>query len=346
MTIPRHVLIIRTDHLGDMLLTLPMVDVLKAHDVSIRVSVLASAANAEAALHHPLVDDVIVDAFEAKGSRFRGLGGLVAQIRALRCEAAVVVHPTPRLALAVRLARVPLRVGTAYRAYSTLFNRRVAQHRRRPPWRHESEYNVELLAPLGITAKEIRPMRWQVTGAESTAADSILRARGVTDERLVVIHPGNAGSAMNWSAAQYGELGRRFSDLPARVLVTGTSPEAGLAQQVVHSIGAAGMNMAGAFSVPQLAAVLQRSALYVGSATGPTHLAAAVGIPVIALYSPLRSSVPQRWRPLGAQVHLLQPAVDLLCPTCLGTRCQFYHCMERHLGIDAVARLAMEVLRS
>jgi len=334
---------VRTDHLGDMLLTLPVADAIKAVHPAWRVSVLASAANAAAARHHPHVDHVEVDPLEARGSGLRGVGALARQVRRLGCDAAVVVHPTPRLALAVALARVPLRIGTAYRAYSFLFNRRVRQHRRRPPWKHESAYNVELLQPLGIAAAAPTDVRWEVSAPEAAAVEPWLRARGL-DEPFVVLHPGNAGSAMNWAAEQYGELGARLAARGMRVAITGGPGETTLTARVAGAIGARAVDLGGQLTLDQLAAVLARCRLYVGSSTGPTHLAAAVGTPVLALYTPLRSQVPTRWRPLGSQVQVLQPAVDLVCPKCLGAACPYYHCMERHLSIDDVERAAQRVL--
>jgi ADP-heptose:LPS heptosyltransferase len=308
--------------------------------------VLASAANVEAARHHPDVDHVELDPLEAKGSGLRGVCQLARQIRRLGCDAAVVVHPTPRLALAVYLAGVPVRVGTAYRAYSLLFNRRVHEHRRRPPWKHETVYNLNLLSPLGIAATEICPVRWQVGTEEAVLVDQLLQDAGASDAKLIAIHPGNAGSALNWSPAQYGELARRLAAEGVRVVITGNAREAGLTAQVAAAAGPGAIDLAGKLTLAQLAALFSRCALYVGSATGPTHIAAAVGTPLVALYSPLRSSVPVRWAPLGERVTVLQPGVEMVCPRCLGPRCPYYHCMETRLHVDDVVRSARQVIEA
>lgn len=343
---PRHVLLVRTDRLGDMLLTLPMVPALKRVYPACRVTVLASAANAAAARHHPGVDQVEIDPLEAKGSGLRGVWRLAAQIRRLGSDAAVVVHPTPRLALAVYLAGVPIRVGTAYRAYSFLFNRRVREHRSRPPWKHEALYNVNLLQPLGVTPADVSPVQWQVGADEAAQVDRLLQDAGLAAARFVVMHPGNAGSALNWSPAQYGELGRRLAPDGVRVVITGSESEAGLTARVTAAVGSGAVDLGGRLTLPQLAALLRRCALYVGSSTGPTHLAAAVGTPVVALYSPLRSNAPVRWAPIGEQVTVLQPAVELVCARCLGPRCPYYHCMEKHLYVDDVVCAARQVLEA
>jgi lipopolysaccharide heptosyltransferase II len=339
-----HVLLIRTDHLGDMLLTLPMVAALRGADPSCRVSVLASPANAEAARHHPDVDGVVVDPLEAKGSGLRGLRPLARQIAALRCDVAVVVHPTVRLALAVCLAGIRVRIGTAYRAYSLLFNRRVREHRRRGTQKHESEYNLNLLRPLGVAVQRPEPFSWSVTSAEQQHVAQRLSAHGCADARLVAVHPGSSGSTLNWPAARYAEVGRRVTRAGAMVVVTGSGSEAALVAEVVDAIGPGAIDLCGAFTLAELAALYQRCTFYVGGSTGPTHLAAAVRTPVIALYPPLRSGLPTRWRPLGRDVRVLQPSVNLVCPRCLGERCPYYHCMDQHLGVDAVWRVATELL--
>jgi len=344
VSLPRHLLLIRTDHLGDMLLTLPMATAVKQADAGVRISVLASPANAAAARHHPDVDHVEIDAVEAHGSGLRGVGRLAGQLRRLHVDAAVIVHPTPRLAWAAWRAGIALRVGSAYRAYSFLFTVRVRQHRRRPPWRHEAEYNVALLAPLGLRVERPPLPAWRVDAAEDRAVAEVLRRHGIGGERVVVLHPGSAGSAMNWGPQQYAELGRRLLAFGVRVVVTGSSAERALTAEIGAAIGAAAVDFAGTLSIGELGALLRRAALYVGSSTGPTHLAAAVGTPVLALYSPLRSQLPQRWRPLGARVQVLQPRVDQVCPKCLGPACAYYHCMQAHLSVERAFAASRQLL--
>ncbi|MFI5395126.1 MAG: glycosyltransferase family 9 protein [Candidatus Binatia bacterium] len=292
------------------------------------------------------MDHVEIDTLEAKGSGLRGVWLLAQQIRALGCDAAAVMRPTPRLALAIYLAGIPIRVGTAYRAYSFLFNRRVREHRRRPPWKHEAVYSVNLLRPLGVATDEVAAVRWRVDPGDAASIELELQRAGLRGAELVAIHPGNAGSALNWSAVQYGELGRRLVAGNRRVVITGGERERQLTAHVAERIGAGAVDFGGKLSLSQLAALFSRCALYVGSSTGPTHLAAAVGTPVVALYSPLRSNAPARWAPIGARVEVLQPAVDLVCPKCLGPRCPYYHCVQRHLSVDDVERAARRALEA
>jgi ADP-heptose:LPS heptosyltransferase len=174
--------------------------------------------------------------------------------------------------------------------------------------------------------------------------ERLLHERGVAERRFAVLHPGNAGSAMNWAAEQYAELGRRLAGDGLRIVVTGGPSERDLSARVARAVGSAAVDLGGATSLPELAALLHRAALYAGSSTGPAHLAAAVGTPVIALFSPLRSSAPARWRPLGTVVQTLQPALDLECPRCLRERCPHWQCMHRHLRVEAAHSAARRIL--
>ena len=338
----------RTDHLGDMLLTLPMATAIKTALPACRVSVLASPLNAEAARHHPHVDEVVLDAQEAKGSNLQGVNELGRRLRARQCDAAVVVHATPRLALAACLGRIPIRVGTAYRAYSLLFNRRVRQHRRASN-KHEAELNVELLQALGIRAVAPPRALWRVEAQDRDSVAELLRSFGIETKSFVVLHPGSAGSSMNWAPQQYAELGCALAGAGVRVVVSGGPTETALTHQVVTAIGAGAIganavDLGGRLTLPQLAALLEQATAFVGSSTGPTHLAAAVGTPVVGLYPPLRSTLPQRWRPLGDDVTILQPEVGQICAKCLRERCQFFHCMEKHLDVDTVAAAVKRIV--
>ncbi|MCX8072110.1 MAG: glycosyltransferase family 9 protein [Candidatus Binatia bacterium] len=338
------VLLVRTDHLGDMLLTLPMAQVLRAAQPEWRVSVLASPANREAAEHHPDVSEVLVD-IEAKHSGLRQLRALARDL-AGRFDAAILVHPTPRLALALWLAHIPLRIGTAYRAYSFLLNRRVRQHRRGRAI-HESLLNLELLSAVGIAPPQaVPPLRWQMRDHEVERVEALLRQHGLSGESWAVIHPGSAGSALNWDASAYAAFGQRIAKAGHRVVVTGTMREQALAARVCSGIGSAAVNLCGALSLGELAVALQRCSLFIGGSTGPTHLAALLGAPTVALYSPLRSQRPERWQPLGPRVLTLLPDVGQQCPRCLGARCPYFLCMTQRLSVDTVWQAAQQLLRA
>jgi len=324
----RHVLVVRTDRLGDMIVTTPLFTAIKRARPDCRLTVLASAAGAEVARAHPAVDAVEVDPIQAKGSGWRGTLRLARRLRRLRCDAAVVVHSKHRLAAAVWLAGIPVRVGPGQRGYSFLYNRPVVQDHRTPPIRHETSYCLDLLRPLGIEPDAgLRPT-WTVAPTDAAAVDEILRARG-GGRGVVTIHPGHGGSSLNWTPERYAELADALAaERGLAIAVTGAPHEAAVVARMCAAMHAPALNLTGQLSIAQLAALIARSVLFVGSSTGPSHLAAAVGTPVVALYCPLAECVPERWRPQSDACTVLLPPVNQVCPTCLGPKCSFFPCME------------------
>jgi len=341
----RHILLVRTDRLGDMIVTSPLFAEIKGAFPQCQLTVLASAAGAPVARGHSAVDAVEVDPIEAKGSGWRGTLALAQRLRRLHCDAAIVVFAKHRLAMAVRLAGIPLRIGPGQRGYSFLFNRPVRQDHRTPPIRHETAHCLDLLRPLGIEpASAARPV-WQVAAEDAATVDRILAQQGIRSaQAIITIHAGSGGSALNWSPARYAELADCLAaERGVRIIVTGTAQEADLVARVCAAMRTPAVDLAGRLTVPQLGALLARSSLFVGSSTGPSHLAAAVGTPSVALYCPLVECLPGRWRPQGDHCTVLLPPVGQVCPTCLGPRCPYFPCMER-IAPRAVADAAAQLL--
>ncbi|MFI5395130.1 MAG: glycosyltransferase family 9 protein [Candidatus Binatia bacterium] len=343
----RHILVVRTDRMGDMIVTTPLFAEIKRAFPQCRLTVLASAAGEAVARAHPVVDAVEVDTYEAKGSGWRGTLSLAHRLRRLHCDAAVVVYSKHRLALAVWLARIPVRIGPGQRGYSFLYNRRVFQGHRRLPIRHETAYSLDLLRPLGIEPDPTARPVWQVVPADAAAVEALLARRGLAPGRsLVTIHPGCGGSSLNWTAECYAELADGLvAERGVAIAVTGGAHEAELVARMCAAMRAPALNLAGQLSVSQLAALMARSLLYVGSSTGPSHLAAAVGTPVLALFCPLGECLPERWRPQSEACTVLLPPVNQVCPTCLGARCRFFPCMEL-ISPSEAARAAYALLDS
>jgi len=318
----RSVLIVRSDRLGDWVLTLPLLEELKAAAPEVRLGALATAAAVPLLERYPAVDTVII----SRG----GLGGLretAAAVRRGSFDAAVVVHPDMVDTLVVWWAGVRLRVGNGWRGYSFLYNRRVYFHRS-PSTRHEIEYNLKYLEAFGLPVPaEIPAPHLEVTASDRARARALLAARGVAGDGYVVVHPGSGGSSLNWSPRRYRVLAAELSKVSgAAVVVTGAADETELASYVAGD-GAGRVSVAGETDLGALLGVLAGARLFVSSNTGPMHLAAAVGTPTLSLFSPLRSGSPTRWGPRGKVAAVITPSA-YACEKCSRERCEHFNCME------------------
>jgi ADP-heptose:LPS heptosyltransferase len=152
--------------------------------------------------------------------------------------------------------------------------------------------------------------------------------------RFVVLHPGTSVPARAWPADRYVETARLLAGRDVRVVVTGAPSEGTLTAAVAAGTGA--LDLGGATSLEELAAVLAAADAVVVGNTGPAHLAAAVGTPVVSLFAP---TVPAaRWAPYRVPSVLLgdQQAV---CRDTRVTRCQFpgHPCLTSVRAEDVVS---------
>lgn len=295
------ILVSRTDRIGDLVLTLPVFETLKAAFPQARVTALVSEYAADVVRGHPAVDEIwAVRGTESFSTFYRGF-------KDREIEAALFVYPRPKPALAAWAARVPVRVGTAYRWYSFSFNRKIAVHRSHCD-RHELEYNLDLLDPLGVR-KKIKKLRLFLPPEAKRRARRLLKA--FQRKKIVAVHPGSGGSNWNWPLERYaGLMEKLLEHKRIAVVLTAGEKEAALVQPLLNrwtNLRKRLLVLCGVLSIKELAAVYQQVQVLVCSSTGPMHLAAAVGCPTVALFGLRRATSPVRWGPFGNQAIVHQP---------------------------------------
>lgn len=336
----RSVLIARNDRLGDWVLTLPLLEAIRASAAGVRVGAMAKDGVAPLLRRYAGVEEVI----PSPASRRGGFRGATAAIRGAGFDAAVIVHPDLLDTLAVWWAGVKVRVGNAYRAYAVLYNRRVKFHRS-PSDRHEIEYNLMYLEGLGLPVPAGVPApRLDVTAEDRARAAAILEKHGVAAEGYAVVHPGSGGSSLNWSPQRYRVLAAELaktSGLP--VVITGSAAERETAALIAGESGVR-VSVAGETDLGALLGLLVGARLFVSGNTGPMHLAAAVGTPTVSLFSPLRSGSPKRWGPVGNESEVIIPSGHA-CTECPGERCPDFNCMEA-ISVEEVLAAARRVAGS
>jgi ADP-heptose:LPS heptosyltransferase len=295
----RPILVVRTDRLGDVILSLPVFAALRESFPDSRLVLLAAPPVAPLA-GHPWIDELLIDDRRGRHRGLKGFGRLANEIRRVEAAAAIVLRPTWRNALVLAAAGVPRRIGTAFRAYSPFFTHRVRQHRR-GSGRHEVDLNLELLTPLKCAA---------FVGAPWVPVDPAARSRAralAGDGPFIVLHPGSGGSAGEWPAAHFITLGCALRARGLGVVVTGIAAESELVMAVAAGIRGA-RALAGRTTLPELAALLAEATAVVAGSTGTLHLAAAVGTAVVGIYPDRRDASPERWAPRGPVVRVLDAA--------------------------------------
>ena len=302
------ILAVRSDSLGDVLLMGPAIRALAAGG---EVTLLCGPRGAAAARMLPGVEEVVCAELpwidpEPQPVRGREMLELVGRLAGLRLDEAVIFTSFHQSALPLALL---LRMAGVRRiaAISEDYPGSLLDIRHRPPAEdlHEVERALSLAAAAGHRLPPGDRGRLAVAGVPPPPHE----VAGLG--RYVAVHPGASVPARAWPAERHAELVARLVDEGRAVVVTGGERERGLCARVA---GGRALDLAGSLDVPQLAAVLAGADCAVAGNTGPAHLAAAVGTPVVSLFSPVVPAA--RWRPWGV------PAVILgdQGAACAGTR--------------------------
>ena len=328
---PKRILIVRTDRLGDVVLTLPLLPLLRSCFPDAHIAMLLNRYTGEIVEGNPYLNELIWYDDRRKLIPFMAMRS---EIRQRRFDVAVVVYPRHRLAWLMALAGIPVRIGTGFRLYSFLFNRRVYEHRKDAA-KHEVDYNIGLLREIGCHATG--EPEFVITIPEEARQ----RARGITGSTrkgpIVVIHPGSGGSAREWPVERFGALAADLmKNDHAAVFVTGTDAEVDKVNQVIAQTDGKATSLAGKLSVKELAAILELADLFVANSTGPLHIAAAVGTPVIGIYPQHTAMSARRWGPQTDLKRVFIPSRPVDCKECeAGDR--ICECMS---GLETSAVLA------
>ena len=333
----KKIIVFRTDRLGDLVLSFPVVEALKASLPEAEVDLFVNPYTVPVANLQRNVSKVVPDAYS-------DLSALKAFLKSQQYDLAVHLFPVPRLALATFLAGVPVRVGTVYRYFSPLYNRRIRLHRKKAGM-HERALNLRLLEGIGIPAGRATagleiPDRFHREMVDRLATKGV----DTSKDAFVVIHPGSGDSSLNWPAEHFGRLGRQLLDKGIPVVLTGSDRDRAVVDQTRACMEGGGTDLCGEVDLEQLAALLSGASLVVTNSTGPLHLAEALGTKVIGIYSPYVSAAPHRWGPYGQPENVFVPDGDL-CPRCTRERCERYNCLSAILPETVLAR-ALELLAS
>jgi heptosyltransferase III len=290
----KRILVVRTDRIGDLVLTLPMVDVLRMNYPDAHIAMLARRYTAELAGSSGNVDEVILYDQE---SNFVPFFKMLKLIRLKKFDVVFVAFPRMRLAILLWLAHIKHRVGSGFRLYSLFFNKRVYEHRKDAK-KHELEYNLTLLEKFGCMLKKIQTPWIDVKEENILSVKSKLKQMGIDEtDKLIIMHPGSGGSSRDWNRERFIELAKKITKLPnIKIILTGSVNETTLIQYIKNNVDAA-VDMCGQFSLLEYAGLSKLAKLFIGNSTGTLHIAAAVGTPVISFFPHIKPMTPERWGP-------------------------------------------------
>jgi len=332
-------LIVRTDRIGDLILSTPVAEVLNRYYPKSRVAMLVSPYTKDLLQNNPWVDEVITD----DNAGFKGFLRSIRILRERKFDVVVLLHPTLRLAFLLFFSGIKKRIGTGYRAYQLLFNYKIYQHRKTIK-KHELEYNLDMLAPLGVSFEKILPKIYLSPEEENYSRQIYDDLNIKRNDIRIVIHPGSGGSSLNYPLEKFAILADKLiEELSAKIILTGNKKELMQSEKMKSWMKYQPFDLTGKTELRQLCSLLKGADLLISNSTGPMHIATAVGTPVVALFSPLQVASPKRWGPYGEENEVIIPPVDT-CFKCEFKKCPQFNCMEK-IDPDEIVLRVKKVLR-
>jgi lipopolysaccharide heptosyltransferase II len=344
-----HVLCVRLDAMGDVLMTTPALRALKESAPGRRVTLLTSPSGAAVAPMLPEVDDCwVYEPPWMKAAPHRPDGradrDAIERLRGGGFDAAVVFtvysqNPLPP-ALLCYLADIPLRLAHCRENPYQLLTDWVAEPEPERLVRHEVRRQLDLMASVGARPTHER-LSLRVPDTAHERITSLLRGLGIgAGDPWVVIHPGATAPSRRYSPAGFAEAARRLArDHGLRVVFTGAGAESGVIESIRSAMGGPSHSAAGALDLAELAALIGRAPLLIANNTGPVHIAAAVGTPVVDLYAMTN----MQHTPWAVPSRVLYHQVE--CGPCYRSVCpEGHHDCLRLVTPGQVVRAALDLL--
>lgn len=291
----RRIACIRLDNMGDVLMTTPALRALKRQCPGRHLTLLTSASGAALAPHLEDVDEVI--AHGAPWVKQAEKGGacceaLIADLRRGSFDAAVIftVYSQSALpaALACHLAGIPRVLAHVRENPYELVSDWIRETEPQRGIRHEVQRQLDLVASVGARCADAR-LAFATRPADRERMRSALREAGVpSGSSWIVVHSGATAASRRYGPQGFARVLRGLSGSGHALILTGSAQEGAMVRQIIRDSGApegAAHNLAGRLDLGALGSLIEDAELLISNNTGPVHIAAAVGTPVVDLYA-------------------------------------------------------------
>ena len=336
----RRILVRATNWVGDAVMTLPALRELRRTLPAAHITLLARPWVSTVFEREAVADRLLL--YPSNGSL--GWRRTAVALRAERFEAAVLFQNAFEAALLARWAQVPVRCGYARDGRSWLLTHAVPVPRQDEIPAHECYYYLELLRRLGVLPElpQVSQIRLARPPAREVGRDKMANF-GLPDAfrgPVVGINPGAAfGTAKRWFSSRFAEVGRALAAQGAAVVLFGAASERRLAEEVAASVGPAAVSTAGRTSLSEFLELVAGCDLFLTNDSGTMHLAAAAGVPVLAIFG---ATDEVATAPLGPRVRIIRKPVP--CSPCKLRDCPIDHRCMHAVETEEVLAAARQML--
>ena len=345
----KRILVLRYRFIGDTVLTVPFLRNLRRAEPHAFIAWVVAPGSAEVIREIPYVDELIcwdpvtIHA-DSRGTHrtWKAKWQYIRELRRRHFDKVYVLKRSLSSALMAFLCGAPERIGFDTEGRGILLTRKVPYRHDR----HEVENFLEVLRADGIEVLDDYLEYWTTPDEERRADDLLAQLGASGDERLVALHPFAAFPPRGWPLGSFAELSAKLAAAGYRPCLLGAPADRGLLEPVRALFDASCLDLVGVGNIRLTMALLRKAALFIGNDSGVMHLAAAAGIPMVALFGP---QSPVRFGPWSERARVIYKQFS--CSPCrqkFFTECEPSQrgkpaCVEA-ITMDEVFREAVELL--
>lgn len=298
------ILVIRNDKLGDFVLSFPALHLLKQALPNHELHVLVPAYTQPIAEMNPDIDKVILDPGAAQG--WRGILQLRKQFRQAHYATVITLFSTTRIGITCWLSRIPLRIAPATKLAQIFYNHRIRQRRSRSE-KPEHAYNSDLARYYLRQLQLSDDMTTEAPYLTIPASEQHELYQAFSEQhaipaghKLIFIHPGSGGSAVNLTLSQYAQLANTLRCPQACTFVISCAPaEEPQARELAKLLTVPHVVYVSTAGLQRFVQHLNLATVFISGSTGPLHVAGALNRPTAGFYPNRRSATPLRWQTLS-----------------------------------------------
>jgi len=290
----KSILAVRNDRFGEFLLNIPAFAALKEKYPKAKLTLVVNPCVKELAEYLKEVDDIIV--WENKKHTLVEVFKFSNKLQKEKFDICFIFNPSKEFNIISFLAKIPQRIGYS-RKWPFLLSKKV-EDRKYQAKKHEVEYNLDLVRLIGADCKD-RNINLRID--RNLELDALNKYNLRRYDKIIAIHPYTSDSIKQWPFENFKKLIKLLiKDLKIRVVMIGGKKEALEYKSLFSDFGKDITDLTGKTNLKELAALLKSCKLLISGDSGPMHLAAAVGIKVLAIFrSDIIAKSSTRWGPWG-----------------------------------------------
>ncbi len=316
----KKILVITLTNIGDVVLTTPVIGILKREFPDARLSVMLGPRARGLLEGAPGIDLIVYDKRGSAKQKSR----LLFRLRRQRYD----------LVVDLRNTIFPLLIGTRYR--TGLFSRVP------PSVVHMKERHLYKLSSLGMSVEDAPFFIWITEDDLSRARELVNSSRVDRGNRLVAISPGARSNIKRWFANGFAETADRLiEEEKVEIIMLGDSEDKSLIREIIQMMRHNPIDLSGRTSLKEAAAILKKCVLHITNDSAPMHIGAALKVPTLAIFGPTDW---RKYGPAGNQDVILHSALD--CSPCGQAECRYNHECMKSVFPEQVYRTARRMLIS